>query len=74
MMDKFGRCQQPDHDIPKLTCGYPMPCPWHTYIGDLTVMPPTITVPVTAKKRYTKRMSQIAEALARRSAAGGDMT
>jgi hypothetical protein len=23
-------CKAPDRDVPKLTCGYPMPCPHHT--------------------------------------------
>lgn len=25
-------CQQPDRDVPKLTCGYPLPCPHHTLV------------------------------------------
>ncbi len=25
-----GICQRPDRDAPKLVCGYPLPCPWHT--------------------------------------------
>lgn len=23
-------CKQPDRDVPKLVCGYPLPCPHHT--------------------------------------------
>lgn len=23
-------CQQPDRDVPKIKCGYPLPCPHHT--------------------------------------------
>lgn len=57
------RCMQPDRDVPRLTCGAPLPCPYHTYIADLTTTPPTVTVPVTAKKRYVKHVSKIAEAL-----------
>lgn len=22
-------CQAPDRDVPALTCGYPLPCPFH---------------------------------------------
>lgn len=25
-------CQQPDRDVPKIRCGYPLPCPWHTVV------------------------------------------
>lgn len=27
-------CQKPDRHVPKLTCGYPLPCPYHTVIVD----------------------------------------
>lgn len=25
-------CNQPDRDFPKMKCGFPLPCPWHTVI------------------------------------------
>lgn len=25
-------CDKPDRDVPKLTCGYPIPCPYHTVV------------------------------------------
>lgn len=58
-------CKQPDRDAPKLKCGAPLPCPYHTYTIDLEMRPATVTVPVTARKRYTKKMSAIAECLSR---------
>ncbi len=57
-------CKQPDRDCPRTVCGYPLPCPWHTYTIELSTAP-TVTVPVTAKKRYVKKLSKIAEALVR---------
>jgi hypothetical protein len=26
------RCQRPDRDVPGIVCGYPLPCPHHTFI------------------------------------------
>jgi len=25
-------CKRPDRDSPKLKCGHPLPCPWHTVV------------------------------------------
>jgi len=41
-------CRHPDRDVPKIMCGYPLPCPWHTVIIDETVTPPTVTIPITS--------------------------
>jgi hypothetical protein len=42
-------CHQPDRDAPKLVCGYPLPCPYHTATLDLGAKPvPTVTVPITS--------------------------
>jgi hypothetical protein len=35
-------CTKPDHDVPSIICGYPLPCPWHTVVidaaaGDVTI-------------------------------------
>lgn len=32
---KQTHCQKPDRDVSKLTCGYPLPCPFHTIIIDV---------------------------------------
>lgn len=56
-------CNQQDIDCPRLLCGHSLPCPRHTYRIDLGAEPPTVTVPVTAKKRYIKHVSRIAEVL-----------
>lgn len=32
-MTKF--CKHPDRHVPKLVCGYPMPCPHHTAVLDV---------------------------------------
>lgn len=36
MNQKYGTCEKPDMDVPKLTCGYPIPCPYHTTIINTT--------------------------------------
>jgi hypothetical protein len=43
-------CQHPDRDVPKIKCGYPLPCPWHTLIIEpgSVALPATVTVPTTA--------------------------
>lgn len=28
-------CDEPDRDQPKIKCGYPFPCPYHTAIVDM---------------------------------------
>lgn len=42
-------CQQPDRDVPKLTCGYPLPCPWHTAI----IEEDKVTLPRKSLSGYT---------------------
>lgn len=27
-----GFCNQPDREFPKMICGYPLPCPYHTIV------------------------------------------
>ena len=59
-------CQQPDRDQPKLKCGYPLPCPYHTAVLDLESDPPRIVIPITsdtAGKLKLRRVRDIAEAI-----------
>ncbi len=58
-------CRSPDRGFPKLVCGHPLPCPWHTARIDLTLEPPVVEIPVTAKAalRATGRLAKIAEIL-----------
>ena len=32
-------CKKPDRDIPGIICGYPLPCPHHTLIVNLSRKP-----------------------------------
>lgn len=39
-----GFCEKPDRDVPRIQCGYPLPCPHHTFViepakGTITVPP-----------------------------------
>ena len=41
-------CTKPDRDQPELTCGHPLPCPYHTVTIDTTMEPvSTIIIPAT---------------------------
>ncbi len=59
-------CKHPDRDCPKLLCGHPLPCPWHTARLDLTKDPPEVIIPVTATAALESRarLAKIAEILA----------
>lgn len=81
-MGEYRTCRSPDRDCPKLLCGYPLPCPWHTAIIDTTVEPATVTIPVTSeamKSPARERIGSIGRALSkkprkateRRGASGG---
>lgn len=37
-------CNKPDRDVPRMKCGYPLPCPWHTATIDARAR--TISFPV----------------------------
>lgn len=41
-------CNHPDHDEPRITCGYPLPCPWHTAVVHADREPATLEIPATA--------------------------
>jgi hypothetical protein len=40
-------CKKPDKDFPKMVCGHPLPCPWHTVIIEdgVVTLPPVIINP-----------------------------
>lgn len=48
-------CRHPDRESPKLMCGYPLPCPYHTAQIDLTREPPTVVIPVTSQAAWATR-------------------
>jgi hypothetical protein len=39
-------CRHPDRDVPKLMCGFPLPCPWHTAIIHADRTPPTVEIAI----------------------------
>lgn len=58
-------CKHPDRDCPKLMCGYPLPCRYHTATIDATVDPPVATIPITAQTAWDgrHRLAEIGEAV-----------
>ena len=51
--------------MPKLMCGYPLPCPWHTVVVDVAAA--TVTIPfesdVLKSEKKRERIGEIARAL-----------
>jgi hypothetical protein len=59
-------CQQPDRDEPKLRCGYPLPCPQHTVVIDMSSTPHKTTIPLQSSAQTVVgrfRLRQIEKAL-----------
>lgn len=58
-------CTQPDHDEPRIECGAPLPCPYHTSVVDVSGRPATVTTPATVIRDpiAAVRLQQIALAL-----------
>lgn len=55
-------CEKPDRHVSTLVCGYPMPCPWHTYVVDVATE--RVTVPkYGSSRKMTRRLQQIADVL-----------
>lgn len=48
-------CTHPDRDCPKIMCGYPLPCPFHTAILHLDKKPVTVEIPITATAALANR-------------------
>lgn len=64
-MNASDWCEKPDRDIPRLTCGHPLPCPYHTVTIDLSAEPHTIIEPITANisSKARARLRRIAKAV-----------
>jgi hypothetical protein len=56
-------CNQPDRDVPKLKCGYPLPCPHHTVVVDLSQSRPVIELPMNVDPTPLGRVAEVARAL-----------
>ena len=54
-MNKPLLCQAPDRDMPKLKCGHPLPCPYHTAIVDVSSDPAEVRIPITARAALRNR-------------------
>ncbi len=70
-MSDNGFCDKPDRDFPpghryygKIKCGYPLPCPYHTIVIDMTDAP-TTTIPPNANidKNTREKISEIVNVL-----------
>lgn len=61
-----GYCDKPDRDVPKIKCGYPLPCPHHTVIVDTTGEAVTVTTPIHSKAEAARgRLLQVGSAIKR---------
>lgn len=58
-------CSQPDRHVPKLPCGWPLPCPWHTAVIHADRDPATVEIPTTAHaaRSMHDKLQRIAQAL-----------
>ena len=56
-------CSRPDHDNPKMICGYPIPCPYHTVTVEYNDSGTVIEVPITANvsQDTLERIAEIAK-------------
>ena len=69
-MTEHRTCRQPDHDEPRIVCGYPLPCPWHTVTIHADRLPPTVEIPVTSDAMMSparERLGELARAIRRPS-------
>ncbi len=62
--DEPTTCQKPDRDEPGLVCGYPLPCPHHTAVIDVSKTPPVVILPGAEKlpRSVQVKLRQIADA------------
>jgi hypothetical protein len=54
-------CRAPDRDVPKIVCGYPLPCPHHTAIVDVAT--DEVAIPVRIGAKAAVRVLEIADAM-----------
>lgn len=59
-------CNQPDHDTPRLKCGSPLPCHYHTVTIDVASQ--TINEPFTSRTTNKQRrlLREIGESFSKR--------
>ena len=64
-MTEHTNCQQPDRDAPKIKCGYPLPCPYHTVIIETAKTPSIVwpMLPTKADAKVLRKLEALAEAL-----------
>ena len=60
-----GACRRPDRDEPRMVCGYPLPCPHHSMVIDMTEEPTVIAKANHAdpSQKTIRRLREIAKAL-----------
>ena len=60
-----GFCKRPDRDEPRMVCGYPLPCPHHSMVIDMTEEPTVIAKANHAdpSQKTIRRLREIAKAL-----------
>jgi len=62
-------CKHPDRDQPKMVCGYPLPCPFHTIVIDATRVRSTeVTIPISRSEvlPHAGRLLDIGDAVGRK--------
>ncbi len=67
-MTKYRICEKPDRDVQGLKCGYPLPCPHHTIVLDVSQEAVTLRLPRAAEypsRKAKKRLLAIGKAVKR---------
>jgi hypothetical protein len=65
-MRDYRSCRHPDRDNPKILCGYPLPCPWHTAVIHADRDPPTVEIPIHSdalRSPARERVGEVARVL-----------
>jgi hypothetical protein len=66
-MNDHRTCLHPDREEPRMMCGYPIPCPFHTAIIHSNKTPVTVEIPIHSdilKSPARERVGDIARAIA----------